>query len=146
MPNRWNWTRLALMAVGTFDVLAFGALFLSDDAMAAVHQALGLGELPRTPIVGYLARTASLQYGLHGVLLWAASMNVARFAPLVPWLGGLKLLQALAITVVDATEGMPLWWTIVEPSCLALAGAGLLAARAFDLRRTRDAGDGSGAP
>ena len=146
MPNRWNWTRLALMAVGTFDVLAFGALFLSDDAMAAVHQALGLGELPRTPIVGYLARTASLQYGLHGVLLWAASMNVARFAPLVPWLGGLKLLQAIAVAGIDATGGMPLWWTIVEPNCLALAGAGLLAVWALDARPTREAGHANRSP
>ncbi|HEV7280298.1 MAG TPA: hypothetical protein VGN57_08815 [Pirellulaceae bacterium] len=141
MPNGWNWTRLALMAVGTFDVLAFGALFLSDDAMAAAHQALGLRELPRSPIVGYLARTASLQYGLHGLLLWAASRNVARFSPLVPWIAGLKLLQALAIGVVDATGGMPLWWTIVEPSCLALAGLGLLAAWFVDRRREAGIGD-----
>lgn len=140
MPNRWNRTRLALMAVGTFDVLAFGALFLSDDAMAAVHQALGLGELPRTPIVGYLARTASLQYGLHGLLLWAASLNVTRFSPLVPWIAGLKLLQALAIGIVDATGGMPLWWTIVEPICLALAGIGLLIAWFVDSRRTSEVG------
>jgi hypothetical protein len=139
MPNRWTWTRLALVAVGTFDVLAFGALFLSDDAMGAVHQSLGLGELPRSLIVGYLARTASLQYGLHGLLLWAASLNVSRFAPLVPWLGGLKLLQALAVAAVDTAGGMPLWWTIVEPICLGLAGIGLLAAWIVDARRNRRA-------
>lgn len=132
MPPNWTWTRFALMTVGTFDLLAWGALFLSDDAMATVHQALGLGELPRTPIVGYLARTASIQYGLHGALLWAASANVLRYAPLLPWLGGSKLVQAAAITFVDATGGMPLWWTIVEPICLALAGIGLLAAWTFD--------------
>lgn len=139
MPNSWRWTRLALIAVGAFDVLAFGALLLPDGAMAAAHLALGLGELPRSPIVGYLARTASLQYGLHGLMLWAVSLNVRRFAPLVPCLGGLKLLQALAISVVDATEGMPLWWTIVEPTCLALAGVGLLAAWGVDSLRAREA-------
>lgn len=137
MPPNWNWTRLALMTVGSFDLLAWGALFLPDDSMAFVHRALGLGELPRSPIVGYLARTASMQYGLHGVLLWVASWNVARYAPLLPWLAGLKLVQALAISVVDATHGMPLWWTIVEPSCLALAGIGLLLAWAVDRRRER---------
>lgn len=137
MQPNWNWTRLALMTVGTFDLLAWGALFLSDETMASVHQALGLGDLPASPVVGYLARTASIQYGLHGVLLWATAMNVARFAPLVPWLGGLKLMQALAIAAVDATSSMPLWWTIVEPTCLAFAGIGLLAAWTFDRSRNR---------
>jgi hypothetical protein len=132
MPPNWNGTRLALLAAGAFDRLAWGTLLLSDDAMASAHQALGLGELPRSPIVGYLARTASIQYGLHGLLLWIVSMNVTRYAALVPWLGGLKLLQALAIALVDATGGMPLWWTIVEPMCLAFAGVALLAARRFD--------------
>jgi hypothetical protein len=91
-----------------------------------------MGELPAVPIVGYLARTASLQYGLHGILLWAISFDVARYAPLVPLLGTLKLVQALAIAIVDATGGMPLWWTIVEPVCLALAGAALLVAWRMD--------------
>jgi hypothetical protein len=138
MLPTWNWTRVALMTVGTFDLLAWGALFLSDDAMASIHQSLGLGELPRSPVVGYLARTASIQYGLHGLLLWFVSTNVARYASLVPWLGGLKLVQALAIAAVDVTGDMPLWWTIAEPTCLAFAGIGILAGRLFDRRRERN--------
>lgn len=132
MRRKRTLTRIALRVVGTFDLLAFAALVLSDESMAGVHQALGLGELPAAPIVGYLARTASLQYGLHGVALWWISFDVARYSPLAPLLGTLKLVQALAIAIVDATGGMPLWWTIVEPVCLALAGAGLLAAWRFD--------------
>ena len=130
-PQR-SFARLSLQIVGTFDLLAFGALFLSDNAMAGVHEALGMGDFPRSPVVGYLARTASMQYGLHGVLLWFVSLDVRRFGPLVPLLGTMKLAQALAIAVLDATGGMPLWWTIVEPTCLALAGAGLIVAGRID--------------
>lgn len=141
MPENAWWTRWTLRAVGTFDLLAWLAVFFSAEAMSATHAWLGLGELQTAPVVGYLARTASMQYGLHGILLWAIASDVSRYGPLVGWLIGLKLIQAGAILVVDWAEGMPLWWTIVEPACLALMAVALASARTRDRMAGSAVGD-----
>jgi hypothetical protein len=48
---------------GTMTVLAFPAMLLPPDWMAATHRWLGMGELPEAPVVDYLARSVSALYG-----------------------------------------------------------------------------------
>jgi|GEM_PF-5115634 len=49
--------------------------------MAAIHRALGLGELPEGLIVSYLTRSLSAMYAMHGALVYFVSLDVRRYLP-----------------------------------------------------------------
>ena len=46
-----------------------------------IHRQVGLGELPQVPIVGYLTRSISALYALHGALLVFMAGDVRRYLP-----------------------------------------------------------------
>lgn len=62
-------------------LLALFAVFLPFEWMDAIHRGLGLGDLPKAPIVGYLTRSLSLLYALFGCLCLAVSFDVDRYLP-----------------------------------------------------------------
>ena len=109
---------------GVVVLLAFPAVLLPADWMAATHRALGMGEFPRMPVVDYLARSIAALYGFHGVLLLLVSRDVVRYAPIVRYLGVMDIVFGLTMIAIDLNAGMPALWTMIEgPS---LIGAGLL--------------------
>ena len=57
-------------------MLAFLAVLLPVDWMAATHPRLGLGEFPRTPIVDYLTRSIAALYGFMA-FRWIVSFDPA---------------------------------------------------------------------
>ena len=98
--------------------------------MEDIHARLGMGELPDRPIVGYLARSCSLFYAMHGALLFFVSLDVPRFLPVIRFLGWLGVVFGVVIVPLDAAAGMPLWWTLGEgPFPLALGVAVLWLAK-----------------
>src|SRR3954451_18813001 len=68
---------LRLAALGEFP--AFATAVMPFPWMAAVHRCLGLGELPALPVVEYMARSLSLAYGLHAIMLWVIASDVERY-------------------------------------------------------------------
>jgi len=58
--------RVALRVLGVTDTLAFIAVVMPTTWIQWGHQWSGLGEFPDAPIAGYLARSASALYALHG--------------------------------------------------------------------------------
>jgi hypothetical protein len=65
--NRNEKILIWLMRLGGAVMLtALGAVVMLFDWMSMIHQELGLGELPRVPIVGYLTRSVSALCALHG--------------------------------------------------------------------------------
>ena len=109
---------------GVVLLLAFPAVFLPPDWMAATHRALGMGEFPRMPVVDYLARSIAALYGFHGVLVLIVSRDVVRFAPIVRYLGVMDIVFGLTMVGIDLNAGMPGLWTAFEGP--PLVGAGLL--------------------
>jgi hypothetical protein len=99
---------------GAFTVLAFPAMFLPVEWMASTHHWLGLGELPRAPVVDYLARSVAALYGFHGVLLLIVARDPVRFAPIVRFVGVMNVAFGLMMTAIDAHAGLPSWWTLTE--------------------------------
>lgn len=95
-------------------------------AMDAVHRALGMGPLPSQPIVAYLARSTSAFYALLGALLWALSLDLARYRPLVRGTGVAFIALGLLLLWTDITSGMPLFWQVAEGPVDALFGAFLV--------------------
>ena len=66
---------IILRLSGIMLVTAFIAVFLPYEMMARIHEQMGLGHLPQIPILDYLARSVSLFYGIHGVMILYISFN-----------------------------------------------------------------------
>lgn len=114
-------------------VVAFAlpAAVMPTPWMNAIHLAMGLGDLPRAPIVEYLTRTISLLYVAWAPLLWFVSADLRRYLPLVWLICWLTLLGSFLFPLIDLLVGMPLPWTICEGAILfAYALGGLLLTRA----------------
>jgi hypothetical protein len=92
--------------------------------MKDIHRRLGMGELPEGPIVGYLTRSLSAMYAMHGALLLFVSLDVRRCLPVVKCLAVLCLAFGAGMIVLDQAVGMPRFWLLGEgPFIIALGGA-----------------------
>jgi hypothetical protein len=112
-----------LRLLGTIDCLALVVAFLPRSWIAGSHVALGLGDFPAEPVTGYLARSASLLYGLHGLVVLYVSQDVRRYARLIRFLAYVALVHGALLIWIDNVEGMPAWWTWSEGPLLAASGA-----------------------
>ena len=126
MPSQLRILILFLRLFGGVTVLAFLAMLLPVEWMAATHRWLGLGEFPRTPIVDYLTRSVSSLYGFHGVLVLIVSRDPIRYLPIVRYLGWMYLLGGVFAIVIDLYAPLPWYWTAVEGPSTLLSGAFIL--------------------
>ena len=117
---------LLLTIVGCGLMVAFFFVLLPKSQMAACHQWLGLGELLEAPLTFYLARSTSLLYGIHGVLMFVCGRNVQKYRELVPIFGWLHVVLGAAMLGIDLTSGMPWWWTTFEGVPIAMTGLAIV--------------------
>ena len=118
---------LLLRMAAVLLLLALGAVVFPFSWMAAIHGWLGMGELPDRPIVGYLARSLSAMYAIHGALAWLLSLDVRRFAPVIYFQAVVTIVFGVGMLLLDLVEGMPLFWTLCEGPFVAALGIALLA-------------------
>lgn len=112
-----------LRVFGVVDLCALVAVVLPHAWLSEAAQMAGLAAgLPAAPVVGYLARSASLMYALHGATVLFVSFDVRRYWPLIRCLALLAPAHGLCILGLDLAEGMPVWWTCVEGPGFALTG------------------------
>lgn len=90
--------------------------------MQQIHRALGLGELPQGPLIGYLTRSLSLLYAMHGAVLLFVSFDVRRYLPVVEILAVLEIAFGLGMLALDIAVGMPPAWIVGEGPLIALLG------------------------
>jgi hypothetical protein len=107
---------------GTLTGSAFLTTLLPVEWMAATHEALGLGEYPRVPLVDYLARSVAALYGFHGVLLFILANNPVRYAGIVRYIGWMNVTFGTMLVLIDLHAGMPLWWTMSEGPPVVVVG------------------------
>lgn len=117
---------LFLRIVGTVSGSAALCAVMPLRAMDAAHRALGMGPLPSGPIVEYLARSTSAFYALVGALLWAVSLDLPRYRPLVRLLGFAFLALAALLFWTDLKAGLPAFWQAGEGPIDALFGVVLV--------------------
>lgn len=115
-----------LTIVGCGLMVAFVFMLLPGSLLASIHAMLGLGEMPSEPIAFYLARSTSLLYGVHGVMMFVCGRNLQKYADLVPVFGWLHVLIGVAMIGIDLTAGMPWWWSAFEGAPIALTGLAIL--------------------
>jgi hypothetical protein len=118
--------RWLLRLIGTGSLLALVFVPVPSAWMNDIHRLLGMGPLPDAPVVGYLARSTSAFYALFGGLLWLVSFDVARYRPVVLYLGGAFVVFGLCLAVIDAVEGLPRFWRLAEGPLDAAFGAAIL--------------------
>jgi hypothetical protein len=107
---------------GAVMLTALGAVVMPCDWMNSIHRQVGLGELPHAPIVGYLTRSISGLYALHGALLVFLAGDVRRYLPVVRFLAVAGAVFGAMMLAVDCAVGMPLPWTVGEgPYVVALS-------------------------
>jgi hypothetical protein len=122
-PNtRLSYLRLLLRLGGALLVTAFLAVLLPVDWMASTHQWLGMGELPRAPVVDYLARSVAALYGFHGILLFVIARDPARYRTIVRYLAFMNLALGVMLIAIDLQAGLPLFWTLAEGPSVLLVG------------------------
>jgi hypothetical protein len=101
---------------------ALGAVVMPFSWMNVIHQQLGLGELPHIPTVGYLTRSISALYALHGALLVFVAGDVRRYLLVVRFLAVAGAVFGALMLGIDYTVGMPVSWTVGEgPFVVALS-------------------------
>ena len=112
---------VVLRLTGLLLLLALGAVFMPFGWMDRIHGWIGLGELPNTPMIGYLTRSLSALYAVHGVLVLFISIDVRRYLPVVRCLAVISLVFGVGMIGLDYAVGLPLWWILGEgPSVIAL--------------------------
>lgn len=94
--------------------------------MKDIHRLLGMGELPEGPILGYLARSLSAMYALHGGVILFVSLDVRRYLPVVNCLAVLGVMFGLGMLLLDVMIGMPPQWTACEGPFITLLSGVLL--------------------
>jgi hypothetical protein len=114
---------VVLRVVGVVELLALVAVVMPRAWMAASHSWLGLGTLPEAPIVGYLARSTSLLYAIHGTILFFVSFDIARYWRLITLIASLAMIQGAFMLGIDLAEGMPVWWVVSDSLGVILSGA-----------------------
>jgi hypothetical protein len=122
---------LLLRLGGVVTITAFPAMLLPTEWMDTTHRWLGLGELPRAPVVEYLTRSIAALYGFHGVLLLIVSRDPVRYRPIVRYLGVMNVGLGILLIASDLHAGLPALWTVAEgPPIIAMGSAVLYLSRA----------------
>jgi hypothetical protein len=114
MIRRMTLLVVLLRLAGAVVVLAFLAVVLPVDWMAATHRWLGLGEFPRAPIVDYLARSVAVLYGFHGVLVLIVSRDPVKYRTIIWYLAVMNMLSGAIILAIDIHAGLPPMWILLE--------------------------------
>lgn len=120
------WLQRLLIVIGLGLMVATFPVFFPVGLMATIHGWLGLGEFPDFPITVYLARSTSLLYAVHGVIMFTAGMRIKELHSLVPLLGWIHVVIGLCMLGIDVTAGMPWYWTAFEGIPISLAGGLIL--------------------
>ncbi len=98
-------------------LILLGALlasFFPHAWMQTIHQLMGLGDLPDTPMVQYLARSVAALYAQLGLFYWFVSYDVPRYARLLRFSAWVKFAFGMLVLGVDVFVGMPGFWIAIE--------------------------------
>jgi len=121
-PRRARLLKAVLRISGLGLMLAFVAVLLPVDWMAAVHPRLGLGPFPRSAIVDYLTRSIAALYGFHGVFVWMVSRDPVRYRAFVWFAAVMNIIFGAMMLAIDLHAGMPAIWTAIEGPSIAAMG------------------------
>ena len=107
-------------------LMALGAVVMPFEGMNVIHKQMEMGNLPQVPIVGYLTRSISALYALHGALLIFLAGDVRRYLPVVRFLAVTGAAFGVVMLGIDCAVGMPLPWKLGEGPFVVMLSAVIL--------------------
>lgn len=105
---------IILQLIGISGLFAIPCIFLPYDWMNYIHEHAGLGEMPNTPIVSYLARSLSMFYGVVAGLMLYISCDIRRYRSLIKLWSVIAIIGGFVLLGIDFASGMPPSWTWCE--------------------------------
>lgn len=117
---------VVLRIIGVVLISAIFPVFFPSSWIATLNDQLGLADFPDQPLSWYLARSLSLMYFAHGVIVLSLSTDLRRYWPLIRVLGYLNVILGIVLTGIDVVTTMPVWWTAGEGPSVILGGCALL--------------------
>jgi len=115
-----------LRVSGVMILLAVVPVFAPTDWLAACHEKLGLGPLPKGAIVEYLMRSLSGFYAMYGGLLLVLASDPRRYSGAIAYTALASVLFGLVMIWVDSRVGLPLAWILSEGPSIILLGIVIL--------------------
>jgi hypothetical protein len=112
----------SLRICGVIDLLALLACFMPVEWMRHLHRLCRLGEFPEQPIAEYLARSTSLLWGLHGLLLIYLSRDVVQHASLIRFVAWMTIVAGGLAVLSGLRAGLPGWWIAIEGPVFSATG------------------------
>jgi hypothetical protein len=109
-----RWLVLLLRVDGVFMASALIAALMPFAWMGVGHEWLGMGELERSPVVEYLARSASLLYCLVGLMQIYMTVDIRRYYPIVRFMMIARIGVGAVMLWIDLVSSMPTMWTAGE--------------------------------
>jgi hypothetical protein len=107
-------------------LLAAVAIVLPFATMKTINDAIGLAELPDTPLINYLTRSVSALYVFQGLLLLYLSFDVRRYPQIITFVAWVNIGFGVFMLILDTVIGMPWLWTIAEGSSILSVGMVIL--------------------
>ncbi len=104
-------------------IVALPMAILPFETMSWIHGWFNMGDLSDQPITEYLARSCSLLYGMHGLVLMLISIAPRRHWSLIGPVALIHVGLGLTIFLVDLDAGMPWYWTAAEGIPISIYGA-----------------------
>ena len=112
---------IIMRVIGVSSLFAIPAIFFPYSWMNAMHDFMGLGELPDAPIVSYLARSLSAFYAIVATITLVISWDMWRYGSFVKLWAIIVTVTGFVLLGIDMTAGMPTSWTVSEgPSTIAV--------------------------
>ncbi|HEY2251671.1 MAG TPA: hypothetical protein VGH74_11445 [Planctomycetaceae bacterium] len=118
---------LVLRGLGCFEFLALLVVVAPEAWIDVAHRWAGLGALPREPIVGYLARSASALYALHGAIVVFLSFDVNHYERLIRFMAWAAVVHGAVILGIDIAQELPVLWRYAEGPGFTATGLLVLA-------------------
>lgn len=134
-PQQTRFLALLLRACGLIDCLALVVAVMPAAWIASLHAHLNIGSFPTDTITHYLARSSSLMYAVHGILLIIVSFDINRYLSIIKLLAVVAVVHGLILIGIDANTGMPWWWTVTEGPLLIAWGTLVLIIGAWQSAR-----------
>lgn len=120
--NRESALKLILRLIGTSSLFALIFVAAPHRWMDSIHNAMGLGPFPNTPVVNYLARSTSALYAMLGGLFWVVSFDIAGHRRVLNYLGVAMVAFGVALFLIDWVEGLPRFWALWEGPFVTVLG------------------------
>jgi hypothetical protein len=114
--------RLLFRLIGVVLLLAIPAILLPTETMARIHATLGLGEMPRGPLVEYLTRSISALYAYHGGVFLLMATDLRRYRDLALYFGLGDMVFGAVVFAIGLYAGLPPIWLWGEGPPTVLIG------------------------